>query len=111
MGAIPQPIQEMIRAQVEEDNTDISAFDMKQATMPDMSCPGPALFEGVRPSLVTDEGEAQGTFAKESIAEAALADKVNMVDVSVSNPFENQFTSQYNCRIFPWALNYDCGRG
>ena len=54
----------MFRALVEEDNTDISAFDMKQATMPDISCPGPALFEGVRPSLVTDEGEAQGTFAK-----------------------------------------------
>ena len=63
-GAIPQPIQEMIRAQVEEDSADISAFDMKQATMPDISCPGPTLFEGVRPSIVLDEGEAQGTFAK-----------------------------------------------
>ena len=32
-----------------------------------------------------------------------------MIDVSTSNSFENQFTSSYNCRVFPWALNYDCG--
>ena len=99
----------MIRAQEEEDSADISAFDMKQATMPDTPCKGPSLFEGMRPTIVADEGDAQGTFAKESIAEAAIADKLNIMDVSVSNTFENQFTSQYNCRVFPWALNYDCG--
>ena len=31
------------------------------------------------------------------------------MDVSMSNTFENQFVSEYNCRVFPWALNYDCG--
>ena len=27
----------------------------------------------------------------------------------MSNKFENQFVSKYTSRIFPWALNYDCG--
>ena len=27
----------------------------------------------------------------------------------MSNKFENQFVSKYLPRIFPWALNYDCG--
>ena len=76
--------------------------------MPDTACRGPSLFEGMRPSIVTDEGDTRGTFTKESIAEAAMADKVNIIDVPVSHTFENQFTSQYNSRVFPWALNYDC---
>ena len=110
-GAIPQPILEMIRAQEEECSPDIFAFDMKQTTMPDTPCRGPDLFEGMRPSIVTDEGDTRGTFTKESIAEAAMADKVNIIDVPVSHTFENQFTSQYSSRVFPLALNYDCGWG
>ena len=50
-----------------------------------------------------------GTFSKEAVAEAALGDKVSAIGVPVSNVFQDQFMSQYNCRVFPWALNYDCG--
>ena len=38
-----------------------------------------------------------------------MSDQVNVVDISVCNTFEHQFTSQYFPRVFPWALNYDCG--
>ena len=41
--------------------------------------------------------------------ESVLPGKVSGIDVSMSNTFENQFVSHYNCRVFPWALNYDCG--
>ena len=27
----------------------------------------------------------------------------------MSNKFEEQYISKYMPRIFPWALNYDCG--
>ena len=29
--------------------------------------------------------------------------------VRMSNVFEDQFVSKYLPRVFPWALNYDCG--
>jgi hypothetical protein len=82
---------------------------MKQATMPDMSCERPKFFESVRPTIALDEGETRDTFSKETVMESALPDKVSGIDVSMSNTFENQFASHYNSRVFPWALNYDCG--
>jgi hypothetical protein len=108
-GAVPQNLLAMLRAQDEEESKDISAFDMKQATMPDMSPEGSNMFEGVRPTIVVDEGETRDTFSKEIVMESVLPDKVSGIDVSMSNTFENQFVSHYNSRVFPWALNYDCG--
>ena len=29
--------------------------------------------------------------------------------VRMSNEFEEQFVTKYLPRVFPWALNYDCG--
>ena len=43
------------------------------------------------------------------MTEPAAWDKTSAVEVSTSNTFENQFTSSDNCRVFPLALNYDCG--
>ena len=77
--------------------------------MPDAPNLGPDLFQGLRPTIVTDEGEARGTFSKEAAAEAAMSDKVSAIDLPVGSSFENQFVSQYSCRVFPWALNYDSG--
>ena len=108
-GEIPHAIREMLDADAPAQG-DTSAFEMKQATMPDMpDVDATNLFQGVRPTMVTDEGDAHNTFSKESIAEAALSEKVNIIDLPVSSTFEKQFVSQYMCRIFPWALNYDCG--
>ena len=87
----------------------MSGFDMKQATMPDNTNEGPNMFEGMRPTIVADEGDTRDTFSKEAVAETSLAGKVNVMDLGVSNTFENQFRSEYVCRVFPWALNYDCG--
>ena len=111
-GAVPLQIREMLEAgdaDARDQSADQSAFEMKQSTMPDMPAEGADLFQGVRPALVVDEGEARGTFSREAVTESAARDKTSVVDVSTSNSFENQFTSSYNCRVFPWALNYDCG--
>ena len=56
-----------------------------------------------------DEGETKGTFGKHAMVESAMGDKTSVLNVSTSNAFDNQFSSHYNCRVFPWALNYDCG--
>ena len=107
-GAIPSQILEMLEA--EDTNADQeSAFEMKQATMPDMATSGENVFQGVRPTLVVDEGETRGTFSEPVITDVAMRDKTNIMNISTSNVFENQFVSYYNCRVFPWALNYDCG--
>ena len=106
-GAVPQAIWAMIQG--DEEVNDVSAFEMKQATMPDTPNAGSQLCQGQRPTIVTDEGDTFGTFSKADVAQATLSDKINIVDVPVANTFENQFVSQYMCRVFPWALNYDCG--
>ena len=66
------------------------------------------LFEHVRPSIVTDEGETANTFAPEVVVEHAMHNVLDMT-VRMSNQFEEQFISKYMPRICPWALNYDCG--
>ena len=93
---------------VAHDQRESSAFEMKQATMPDLPGKGAQLFYGVRPSIVVDEGETANTFSAETLAETAVP-KVAKLDVHMSNVFEEQFISKYTPRIFPWALSYDCG--
>ena len=88
--------------------SDSSAFELKQATMPDVSSKGSQLFFGVRPSIVVDEAATAGTFSGEAIAESAIP-KVAKLDVHMGNVFQEQFLSKYAPRIFPWSLNYDCG--
>ena len=107
-GAIPQYIQEMLEAG-DTSSTAETGFDMKQATMPDMATSGTDILQGLRPTLVVDEGSTHGTFSKEVVTESTMSDQTSVLELSTSNSFENQFISQYNCRVFPWALNYDCG--
>ena len=85
-----------------------SNFDMKQSTMHDIPRNAEAVFEHVRPTLVTDEADAQNSFSPEVVAEHAMKHIVDM-PIQMSNQFEDQFISKYMPRIFPWALNYDCG--
>ena len=66
------------------------------------------VFEHVRPSIVTDEGETANTFAPEVVVERAMHNVLDMT-VRMSNQFDEQFISKYMPRICPWALNYHCG--
>ena len=104
-GVVPTPVQ---KTGVAHEHREPSAFEMKQATMPDLPGKGAELFYGVRPSIVVDEGETANTFSAETLCETAVP-KVANLDVHMSNDFEDQFISKYAPRIFPWALNYDCG--
>ena len=74
---MPQAILAMLRAQEEEESKDVSAFDMKQATIPDLSCEGPEFFESVRPTIVLDECETRNTYSKETVMESVLPGKVS----------------------------------
>ena len=85
-----------------------SVFDMKQATMHDSVQSPQQLFEHVRPSIVTDEATSADTYTDEVILEQGLENVADM-KVPMSNEFQEQFVSKYMPRIFPWALNYDCG--
>ena len=85
-----------------------SAFDQKQSVGHDLPRSTEALFSGVRPSLGSTDSASSGTFAPEVIAEHAVDNVLNM-SVRMSNCFEDQFVSKYMPRVFPWALNYDCG--
>ena len=85
-----------------------SAFDMKQSTMHDLPASESNPFQGMRPSIVIDEASSRDTFDDDVVAEYAL-ESISALSIKMSNKFENQFVSKYTPRIFPWALNYDCG--
>ena len=63
---------------------------------------------GVRPNLVVGEATTDGAHSVDTVTDYGLQD-VAKVDITMSNKFEDQFLSKYLPRIFPWALNYDCG--
>ena len=108
-GALLPGLRELLEKQNQETvSGPDSCFDQKQATGHDVSRSAQDLFEGVRPSLVLDEGETQDTFAPEVVAEHAMDNILDMT-VRMSTMFEDQFVSKYLPRILPWALNYDCG--
>ena len=109
-GHVLPELLEMARAQTKADGTTNlgSAFEMKQTAMPDIPVQESSLFENLRPSIVTDEATTSNTLHEEVLAEHALK-SVSSLTVKMSNEFENQFVSKYTPRIFPWALNYDCG--
>ena len=109
-GALLPGLQELLEeqsAQAGSRNED-SAFDMKQSTTHDSSRTAQELFTHMRPSIVCDEGETENTFTPDVVAEHAM-DNILDMPVRMSNVFEDQFVSKYLPRVFPWALNYDCG--
>ena len=109
-GAVMPEIQEMVAEQKQRPSEQKfeSAFEMKQSTMPDNAESEAKLFANVRPSVVTDEAASEGTFRTEDLIDHSLQ-AVSRMPIEMSNQFEPQFVSQYMSRIFPWALNYDCG--
>ena len=110
VGALLPGLKEIVAEQGSStvSSTVESAFDMKQSTMHDNSRSTEETFADMRPSIVCDEGESAGTFAPEVVA-ARAADNVVDMQVPMSNVLEEQWVSQYLPRVFPWALNYDCG--
>ena len=66
------------------------------------------IFQDVRPLVVSDEGSAADTHSPEVIANVAM-NSVTELTIKMSNQFQDQFVAKYTPRIFPWALNYDCG--
>ena len=109
-GGIMPDIPSMVRAQqtAGETKSTESAFDMKQSTMHDLPESDTTIFKHVRPSIVTDDASTSDTLHEEVIAEYALK-SISSLTIKMSNKVENQFISKYTSRIFPWALNYDCG--
>ena len=109
-GALLPGLEEMLDKQVAaaEEHQQKTGFDLKQSTTHDHSGTAEDLFAGVRPSLVSDTSESKDTFTPEVVAEHTME---NMLDLTVrmSTVFEDQFVSKYLPRVFPWALNYDCG--
>ena len=83
-------------------------FNDKHSTTHDRARNVQSTFAHVRPTLVTDEADSHNAFSPEVVAEHAMKHIVDM-PVQMSNQFEDQFISKYMPRIFPWALNYDCG--
>ena len=80
---------------------------MKQSTMHDSAQSAEQVFEHVRPTIVTDEGESVDTYAPEVVLEQGMGNIGNM-DVRMSNEFEDQYVTKYLPRIFPWTLSYSC---
>ena len=107
-AAVPSQIRFLAHGIGPERSAEASSYEMKQSTMPDTPNEGADLFYGVRPSIVVDEAAVVGTFSQEGLLQGT-APKVAGLDVKMSNEFQDQFISQYAARVFPWALNYDCG--
>ena len=108
-GALLPGIQDVVQQQQKDTSSARSSesfFNEKQSTMHDTSRSTAHLFEHVRPSMVSDEGETENTFAPEVVLEQAM-DNVLDLSVRMSNVLENQFISKYLPRICPWAFNYD----
>ena len=76
--------------------------------MHDSQASSDRIFEGVRPSIVVAEGTSEGAHSVDTVTAYGLQ-LVSKLDITMDNKFEDQFLSKYLPRIFPWALNYDCG--
>jgi len=109
-GALIPEVVQMVSEQVARNATATreTAFDMKQATMPDASSSAEHIFLGARPLTVLSEATTESVLDNNVVAEHALGQISNM-DITMSNIFEDQFVTKYPSRIFPWALNYACG--
>ena len=113
-GAIPPALHAMMlsQASAEKDKTNAasseSAYEMKQSTMPDAVDEADKVFSYARPTIVVGEATTSDALDKNTAVEHALGN-VSGLTLEMSNEFENQFVSKYMPRIFPWALNYDCG--
>ena len=113
-GAVPPELRAMAQSQAtaEKEKTGASAsetaYEMKQSTMPDIEDTVDKVFTCARPTLVVSEATTEDALDKNTAVEHAIG-SVNNMTLEMSNKFENQYISNYMPRIFPWALNYDCG--
>ena len=80
----------------------------KNQTMPDAARPAEELFREMRPVAVVAERGGNLLVETADQIRAALQ-KQSTLEVQVGTKFEDQFVAPYLSRIFPWALNFECG--
>ena len=109
-GAIPPALRTMVSSQApcDQTRTSESAYEMKQATMPDAADEASEVFKYARPTLVVNEATTQDALEKNAKVEYAVGDVAGLT-LEMSNKFENQFVSKYMPRILPWTFNFNCG--
>jgi len=109
-GAVIPELQAMVAAQQEFDasHTAESAFEDKQATMPDVTEKAEDCFRCSRPTCVLGEGTTEQGLPDDVVLNytfGAIAD----MKVTMKHDFEDQFVSRYMSLVFPWALPHTCG--
>ena len=85
-----------------------SLIEEKNQTMPDASANAADAFEHVRPVGVVAERDANLLVEHADQMKKALG-KYSNLDVQVATRFEDQFVPLYLSRVYPWALNFECG--
>ncbi len=85
-----------------------SLVEEKNQTMPDASANAADAFEHVRPVGVVAERDANLLVEHADQMKKALG-KYSNLDVQVATRFEDQFVPLYLSRVYPWALNFECG--
>ena len=106
-GLLEEMVENAEKNKVSEKSA--SAYDFKQTTMPDSATADYSdVFAAQRPTLVLDEANVDNQVHKNVQMEHALGQIAEM-DISMSNRFEDQWVTRYLSRIFPWALNFNCG--
>ena len=85
-----------------------SAFEIKNATMPDAETEVSDAFVDKRPLLVLDEAKTEGALPKHALLKYGLG-SVAELQIPMSREFDDQWTSSYLPMIFPCSLNYRCG--
>ena len=83
-------------------------IEEKHQTMPDAARPAEELCHEMRPGSVVAERGGNLLVDTADQIRAALQ-KQSTLEVQVGTKFEDQFVAPYLSRIFPWALNFECG--
>ena len=91
-------LREMVKSSSETPSRE-SAFDLKQATIPD----GPTkqvegLFQNTRPQLVVAEGSVDNALPQDLQTEHALG-AIAELDIKMSSKFEDRWVCLSTCRV------------
>jgi hypothetical protein len=109
-GALIQELTDMVETAAVrwKKRSRASLVEDKNQTMPDAVSEVSTTFEHTRPTGVVAERDANLLVEHADQMKAALA-KYSSLDVQVATRFEDQFVPLYLSRIYPWALNFECG--
>ena len=99
-------VKEQLRCKIQKEKT--TCFEDKQTTMPDAAEKNNSVFNNVRPTLVTGDAHTNDVVEPSAAFEHGLGNIVRM-PIQMGNKFQEQFIGKYLSRVFPWALNFQCG--